>query len=179
MFPRFTEQSRLAILHAQLEAEARHSLDVDTEHLLLGLLCEPTTAGATILREQGVTPEAVRALMPPEMGPRDVPAGEARLTGASKRALELCADEARMLGDGFIGTAHLAIGLARVQRGGGAPILQRFQADAPVLRARLDGLPDAAKQEALPRPSRPRASGGEGVAQALLARLRFWRRGSE
>lgn len=177
MFPRFTEQSRLAILHAQLEAEARHSLDVDTEHLLLGLLAEPTTAGATILREQGVTPGAVRALMPPELGPRDAPASEARLTSASKRALELCADEARMLGDGFIGTAHMAIALARVQRGGGAPILQRSRAEAPVLRARLDGLPDAAKQEA---PSRHhRASGGGGIGRALRERLRFWRRGSE
>jgi ATP-dependent Clp protease ATP-binding subunit ClpC len=60
MWQRFTEKARRVVLHAQNEAHQANSAQVDTEHLLIGLLCEDDGAGAQILQKLGVTLEQVR-----------------------------------------------------------------------------------------------------------------------
>jgi ATP-dependent Clp protease ATP-binding subunit ClpC len=146
MWQRFSEQSRSAILHAQIEAQGRGSVEVDTEYLLLGLLLQPESAGAIILRDQSVSLEAVRVLLPPLLPSPD--AGEARLTDHSKRVLELTADEARRSGRRFIGTGHMAIALARFKHGNAASVLRNFKGTPEVLRARFDSLEAALQIEA-------------------------------
>jgi len=61
MWQRFTEVSRHAIVKAEQEAIKAQSTQVETEHLLLGLLDEADTTGALILRDYGVTAEKIRS----------------------------------------------------------------------------------------------------------------------
>jgi ATP-dependent Clp protease ATP-binding subunit ClpA len=61
MFERFTEEARSAVHGAQAHARTFRHGWIGTEHLLLGLLDEPDTRAARILRARGVTGEAVRA----------------------------------------------------------------------------------------------------------------------
>jgi ATP-dependent Clp protease ATP-binding subunit ClpC len=132
---RFTQRARKVLSLAQEEAKQRHDHFIRTEHLLLGLLREDGGIAAMVLRQLGLTLEAVEAAMPqpaasPDLptqsaaGPETVmsileemasqPAGESiQLTPEIKRTLELAVDEARRLGLRFVGTEHLLLALTR------------------------------------------------------------------
>lgn len=172
---RFSEQARGAILSAQVEAQARGSGDVSTEHLLLGVLLQPESGGAVILREAGAPLEAVRALLPPLASEPDTTL--ARLDAHAKRALELTGDEARRFSSSSITTGHMAIALARADRGGATPILQSFGITHQTLRARFDSLPQPLQTEGQPvliEASRPQQTEPQTPAKRLIARMARW-----
>jgi ATP-dependent Clp protease ATP-binding subunit ClpA len=60
MFERFTESARQCVTAA--EAESRHLLSghIGTEHLLIAVADEPRGLGGRILRDLGLTPDALR-----------------------------------------------------------------------------------------------------------------------
>jgi ATP-dependent Clp protease ATP-binding subunit ClpA len=61
MFERFTQPARNAVVHAQEEArDLRHGY-IGTEHLLLGLLREPSGAAKRALDRLGIERDAVRS----------------------------------------------------------------------------------------------------------------------
>ena len=59
MFERFTQEARDAVVSAQTVARERGERRIGPEHLLLGVLRHPQTAGARVLRRVGVRSEAV------------------------------------------------------------------------------------------------------------------------
>ncbi|HAN45956.1 MAG TPA: transcriptional regulator, partial [Cyanobacteria bacterium UBA8156] len=56
-FERFTEQAINAINFARNEAARLQNSQVEPEHLLAGLLADPTTTSARLLQTNGVTPD--------------------------------------------------------------------------------------------------------------------------
>jgi ATP-dependent Clp protease ATP-binding subunit ClpA len=60
VFERFTTQARSVVTVAQQEARAFGNPSLGTQHLLLGILVEPETAGARALRALGIVPNDVR-----------------------------------------------------------------------------------------------------------------------
>ncbi|MGZ4131554.1 MAG: Clp protease N-terminal domain-containing protein [Actinomycetota bacterium] len=60
MLERFTTQARSAVVLARTAAHALGSDAVGTEHVLLGVLGEPSSAGARALAALGVAPDEVR-----------------------------------------------------------------------------------------------------------------------
>jgi ATP-dependent Clp protease ATP-binding subunit ClpC len=60
MWQRFSQTSRHAILKAEQSAFLMRSSKVETEHLLLSLMDEPSSASTQILQNFGVTAEKVR-----------------------------------------------------------------------------------------------------------------------
>ena len=60
MFERFTTQARSVVTVAQQEARAFGSPSLGTQHLLLGILVEPETAGARALQALGIVANDVR-----------------------------------------------------------------------------------------------------------------------
>lgn len=60
MFERFTTQARSAVVQAQDEARRLGSANVGTEHVLLGILGDPTCAGARVLTGLGLELEPLR-----------------------------------------------------------------------------------------------------------------------
>jgi ATP-dependent Clp protease ATP-binding subunit ClpA len=61
MFKRFTYGAHAVVERAQAEARSLGHGYIGTEHLLLGLLADERELAAGVLREAGVTAEAVRA----------------------------------------------------------------------------------------------------------------------
>src|SRR4051794_24495125 len=59
MFERFTEAARQSVVLAQQEARELHSGRIGTEHLLLGLLDQPGSAGGAVLARHGLSRESV------------------------------------------------------------------------------------------------------------------------
>src|SRR5215469_9618614 len=135
MFERFTNRARHVVVLAQEEARLLQHNYIGTEHVLLGLLGEPSGIAFQALERFGVTRdgarEAVRAIIGP--GKRPV-SGHIPFTPRAKKTLELALREALQLHHGYIGTEHILLGLIREGKGVAAQILQQ---SADLLAIRL------------------------------------------
>jgi len=128
------------------EAKARHDKNIDTEHLLLGLLRQNDGPAIDVLRELGLAPDDIRRQMevpiteqrpnspapspsaPPwaQAGEVRRPAGNLGLTPASQRVLQLANDEAQRLGHDQIRPEHLLLGLVREDNRFGGQMLREW-----------------------------------------------------
>jgi ATP-dependent Clp protease ATP-binding subunit ClpA len=162
MFERFTNQSRRVVVLAQEEARMLNHNYIGTEHLLLGLLHEGSGTAATALTSAGITLEAAQVEVESVIGQgKELPSGHIPFTARAKKCLELSLREALQLGDNYIGTGHLLLGLISKGDGVGVQVLERLGADLGQLRHRvtveLENDPEAggsADEPALVRPSR-------------------------
>jgi ATP-dependent Clp protease ATP-binding subunit ClpC len=114
MYQRFTEKAERAISFSQQSAvELGHNY-VGTEHILLGLVKEGTGVAARVLQSQGITEEKILKEIDELIG-RGENVGEAPVgfTPRTKRVLELAFKEARRMGQGYIGTEHLLLGIMK------------------------------------------------------------------
>jgi hypothetical protein len=137
MFERFTNQSRRVVVLAQEEARMLDHNYIGTEHLLLGLLHEGRGSAARALEAVDVTLIAVREQVIEIIGRGQAqPSGHIPFTPRAKKSLELSLREALQLGDGYIGTGHLLLGLIHQGDGVAVQILDRLGADLKDLRAR-------------------------------------------
>jgi ATP-dependent Clp protease ATP-binding subunit ClpA len=111
---RYSQHARRALNFARSLAKENAHLAVDSTHLLLGILHEEDSIGCSILRDVNMdlrrTERAFRQL------PRETLSDSAAnlpLSPALREALELAEDESRWLGQHYVGTEHLLLGLAR------------------------------------------------------------------
>lgn len=138
---RFTERARRAIFYAQEEAGLQGENYVSTEHLLLGLIREPNSVAARVLERLGVSLEQLRFELERHLhrGERKG-VQETQLTPRAKRVIDLAYDEARLLGDSYIGTEHLLLGLIREGEGLAGRVLSQMGVDLERTRAELKKL---------------------------------------
>jgi ATP-dependent Clp protease ATP-binding subunit ClpC len=138
MFERFTERARLVVVLAQDEARTLKHNYIGTEHILLGLLREEEGLAARALDSLDITVQEVRAQVARIVGLGDE-ATDANVpfTPRAKKVLELALREALSLGDDYIGTEHILLGLVRENEGVAARILLDFDADAEKIRDEL------------------------------------------
>jgi hypothetical protein len=138
MFERFTNQSRRVVVLAQEEARMLDHNYIGTEHLLLGLLHEGRGSAARALEAMDVTLQGVRDQVIEIIGRGQAkPAGHIPFTPRAKKSLELSLREALQLGDGYIGTGHLLLGLIHQGDGVAVQILDKLGANLKDLRARV------------------------------------------
>jgi len=138
MFERFTSQSRRVVVLAQEEARMLNHNYIGTEHLLLGLLHEGKGSAARALTAMDITLGAARDQVVAIVGQgQGQPSGHIPFTPRAKKSLELSLREALQLGDGYIGTGHLLLGLIRQGDSTAVKILGKFGADLNDLRARV------------------------------------------
>ena len=138
MFERFTNQSRRVVVLAQEEARMLNHNYIGTEHLLLGLLHEGKGSAAKALTAMDVTLGAARDQVVAIIGQgQGQQSGHIPFTPRAKKSLELSLREALQLGDGYIGTGHLLLGLIRQGDSTAVKILGKFGADLNDLRARV------------------------------------------
>jgi ATP-dependent Clp protease ATP-binding subunit ClpC len=124
---RFTQRARRVLAYAQEEAERLNHSYIGTEHLLLGLLREESGIAGKVLRDLNVQYERVTELVERITGPgRRTPFSQIDLTPRTKRVIELAVDEARRLGQHYIGTEHLLLGLIRQGDGVAIDILRQL-----------------------------------------------------
>jgi len=114
MYQRFTEKAERAIAFSQQSAVDLGHNYVGTEHILLGLVKEGTGVAARVLQAQGITEEKILKEIDELIGKGET-AGETPVgfTPRTKRVLELAFKEARRMGQGYIGTEHLLLGIMK------------------------------------------------------------------
>jgi len=124
-FDKFTDRARKVLTYAQDEAQRFDHNYIGTEHLLLGLVREGEGVAAQVLKNMGLELAKVRSAVEFIIGRGDRPVmGEVGLTPGGKRVIELAIDEARQLGQNYIGTEHLLLGLVREGEGIAAGVLE-------------------------------------------------------
>ena len=132
---RFTQRARRVLAYAQEEAERLNHSYIGTEHLLLGLLREESGIAGKVLRDLNVQFERVTELVERITGPgRRTPFSKIDLTPRTKRVIELAVDEARRLGQHYIGTEHLLLGLIRQGDGVAIDILRQLGVNPEQIR---------------------------------------------
>jgi uncharacterized protein YjiS (DUF1127 family) len=115
---RFTERARAALRDATLQARDLGQGWVGTEHLLLALFEPAEALAAQVLRDIGLTRDAVEDRLKttpdpePQPGQRDKAAGgEVGYSPRAVQALRYAVEEALKLGHNYVGTEHLLLGL--------------------------------------------------------------------
>lgn len=109
------------------EAKRLGASEVDTEHLLLGLLRQGGVA-AQVFSRMGINVDDVRAAMESQLTARSTKAAVVMplLSPRAKQVMESAADEARAMQHGSIGSHHLLFALLREKDLLAARVLERF-----------------------------------------------------
>jgi len=113
IYGRFTKKAEAALIHAKEFAMALGHPYIGTEHILWGLVKEGTGIAASVLVSNGVTDERIKHKIIELIGTGEGGNGAISYTPRTKRVLELSYAEARRMGQNFIGTEHILIGIMR------------------------------------------------------------------
>ncbi len=138
---KFTERARHVLTLAQEESLRFKHDYIGTEHILLGLVRDGDGIAARALGNVGVELEAARQEVERIVGLGNRPSGvitEIPLTPRAKNVVELSFEEARRLGNDYIGTEHLILGLLREREGVAASVLDRL--GIPLERAKAEAM---------------------------------------
>lgn len=141
-FDKFTDKARKVLVLAQEEARWLHQPYVGTEHVLLALLKEEDGLAAQALERLGVhyeaTVAAIRRIVTIDES-TDV-SGHLSFTPRVKRVLENSLREAMQMGQSYISTEHLLLGIIRENEGTAIEVLERMGVSGDDLRAALNDL---------------------------------------
>ncbi len=135
MFEHFTSQAIRVIMLAQEEARRLGHNFVGTEQILLGLIGEGNGVAAKVLSDMGITLKDARREVEKIIGrgsgfvPPEIP-----FTPKVKSLFEQAFKEARTLGNNYISTEHLLLGLTEAGEGVAAKVLQNLGIDLKDVR---------------------------------------------
>ena len=132
---RFTQRARRVLGLAQEEAVRLNHTYIGSEHILIGLLREEGGVAGRVLRELGLETSRVQTMVErlTVTGKRS-PFNTPELAPTTKRVLELAVDEARRMGQHYISTEHLLLGIARQNEGLAMDVLRKFGVNAEQVR---------------------------------------------
>ena len=140
-FERFTERAKKVLTLAQEEAERSHHSYIGTEHLLLGLLREGEGLAAKVLNNLGVEINKVRATIESVLGRNErIIIQQIIPTSRVKKVIEISFEEARRMGNNYVGTEHLLLGLLIEGEGIAAHVLEDLGASLDKVRGEIDRL---------------------------------------
>ena len=151
MFERFTNNARQVVVVAQEEARRLKHNYIGTEHLLLGLLDDRAASpkvdqgfpqardlARQVLESLGIDSDGVLEMVLEIIGEGQLPPpGHIPFTPRAKKCLELALREALQLGDKYVGTQHVLLGVIREGDGVAAQVLVRLGADLNVVRRQV------------------------------------------
>ncbi len=162
MFDRFTDNAKKALNLARQEAQRLNHEYLGTEHILLGLLHLDGCTAMRVLDGLGTNPRQVRVEVEKliESGPTQVKPVQLPFTLRAKKVLELSMEDAGGLGDSFIGTEHLLLGVIKEQEGVGGRALRSLGVTLEGAREKLLEL-RAAPEKSPGQPLDPRALTGQ------------------
>ena len=143
-FDKFTDKARHVLVLAREEAAALKCPQVGTEHLLLGLAKEPDGIAAQALERVGITYEKAAEVVAAMVdGQQPAQAGaNIPFTPRTKRVLENALREAMQMGQSYISTEHLLLGIVREGEGGAIDAMAKLGVEVDAVRSALNDLVD-------------------------------------
>ena len=115
MFERFTERARAVSSMANGEAQRFNHEYIGTEHFLLALIKEGSGVASSALKNFGLDLDTARAEVSKfvKNGPEMVTMGKLPQTPMLKRVIAYSIEESRGIGNNWVGTEHLLLGLLK------------------------------------------------------------------
>ena len=166
-FEKFTDKARKVLVLAQDEARSLHQPYVGTEHLLLGLIQEHEGLAAQALERLEVSYDDVvsniRQIIAIDEN-ADV-SGHLQFTPRVKRVLENALREAMQMGQSYISTEHLLLGIVREGEGTALDVLLRMGKTGDDVRSALN---DLVGQSPVYAGRSPMAPTGMGSSDSML-----------
>jgi hypothetical protein len=125
MYERFTDRARKVMQLANQEAQRFNHEYIGTEHILLGLIKEGSGVASFVLKNFGLTIQEIRTecekLIQP--GPEMVTMGKLPQTPRAKKVIEYALMAAYDLGNHYVGTEHILLGLLQDTEGVAGQVL--------------------------------------------------------
>ncbi|MBN1230422.1 MAG: ATP-dependent Clp protease ATP-binding subunit [Anaerolineales bacterium] len=151
---KLTQRARLVLSIAQQQAKDMQHNYVGTEHLLLGLINEESGIAARVLKDLGVEFDRVLKLIQ-QLSPQGAEKTEEEvLSEGTKQVIEYAFVEAKQLGNQFVNTEHLLLGLVQYQEGIGMSVLRRLGITPDQIRRQTRRvLQESSRRENLQAPS--------------------------
>ena len=141
-FDKFTDKARKVLVLAQDEARGLRQPYVGTEHILLGLIQEKEGLAAQALERLNIkydaVVQAIRQVVTIDES-ADV-SGHLSFTPRVKRVLENSLREAMQMGQSYISTEHLLLGIVREGEGTALDVLGRLGVKGDDIRGALNDL---------------------------------------
>lgn len=116
MFERFTDRARKVMALANQEASRFNHQQIETGHILLGLIKENFGVAASVLKNMDVSLDKARIAtekLLPAVAADCVTMDKIPHSTATKKFFDLAVEESRSLNHNYIGTEHLLLGLLR------------------------------------------------------------------
>lgn len=143
MFERYTEKARRVIFFARYEASQFGAPQIETEHVLLGLLREDKSLTTRFFSHSRASIESIRKEIEGRtiMRERISTSVDLPLSVEAKHVLAFAAEESEQLSHRHIGTEHLLLGLLREEHSIAAKVLAEHE-------VRLSDVRDEIKRQA-------------------------------
>ena len=141
-FDKFTDKARKVLVIAQDEARTLHQPYVGTEHILLALIKEKDGLAAQALERLNVHYDdvvtAIKQIV--TIDPEADVSGHLGFTPRVKLVLENSLREAMQMGQSYISTEHLLLGIVREGEGTAIEVLGRLGVSGDAVRSALNDL---------------------------------------
>lgn len=139
LFDKYTDQAKRVLMFAQEESRRFNHDYIGTEHLLLGLVRENKGPAARVLNGMGVDLAKVRSAVEFIVGHGErAEVGDISLTVHARKVIELAAEESHRLGQDYIGTEHILLGIVTEGEGMATGILESLGAHPPAVRSVIE-----------------------------------------
>ncbi len=123
---KLTETAKKALAYAhQLAIETGASV-IGTEHLIVGIAAQDKSIGGKVLAEVGFTEDIGRKILTDNSAVHRE-ASDIPLSPRTKRVLQFAVGEANRMGQNYVGTEHLLLGILRDGGGYAVRMLQQLQ----------------------------------------------------
>lgn len=140
-FEKFTKEAKDALVVAQEKAQEAKLSYVGTEHLLLGILSQANSLGATILNNFGVSASNVEMVLKTvgrSSGSYSSKPGEiGGLSGFAKQVIENAVECAHKYGHSFVGTEHLLYAVVSQDNTAATVILENMKINPASIKEQI------------------------------------------
>ncbi len=146
-FNRYSQHARRSLTQSHLFARHYGHAEVDTDHVLVGMLGTDGSLGWRVLNDLGVDYKAVQAQVRTRHAVIHPDTKRLPFSQSLREALIVAVSEARSLGSDYIGTEHILLGL--LQNGGGQlwSLLDQLQLTTEQIRSHINDLVQAGSSE--------------------------------
>jgi len=159
-FEKFTKEAKRALIVAQDQAREAGLSYVGTEHILLGILTQPESLGASVLLGFGVTVENVKLVLQTVgrvQSSRKANAEESgSLSGFAKKVIEDAIRVAYRFNHSAVGTEHLLYALISQENTAATVILENMKIRPSDIQKQIEEIfRDAAEAQSMPKNMHP------------------------
>lgn len=159
-FEKFTKEAKRALIVAQDQAREAGLSYVGTEHILLGILTQPDSLGASVLLGFGVTAENVKLVLKTvgrAKAPKATDTGEAgSLSGFAKKVIEDSIRTAYRYNHAVVGTEHLLYALVSQENTAATVILENMKIKPADIKRQIEEVfRDAQEAQSIPKNIHP------------------------